>query len=270
MSPEARLAQTRRAAAAYRVLYEQKPNLPAAGSVVPDLLALRDAANSIQGLKDAIQLTADDLAAARKRLRKEEADLKDARAINSGLKDRLSTLRRDNDDGKAGQDKSGPANRSKQLKAQYRQQTLELEEKTGELEKALDGFIDDKLAAMLAAEDIGGPVVGDQLNISDETLMRGYTAQGKERQPKTSTDDTRQRKIDAMVHTEDGRSSARVAAEDEIKALLRSLLEASSTSSYITLTADSVAARFLVKAKIAQYHPRDSRRLRLIDVAKRF
>ncbi|KAI5306051.1 hypothetical protein KEM56_002417 [Ascosphaera pollenicola] len=272
LAPEARLAQTRRATAAYRALYEERPSLPPAGSIVPDLLALRETAHSIQGLKHAIELTADDLVAARKRLKREEAALKDARAVNSGLKDRLNTLKRDGENGETDQAQatSEPARRSKQLRTQYRQQALVLEKKTAELRETLDTFIDRTLAAMLAAEELGGPIVGDQVVISDETLVLGYTAQGKERKPKASTNDTRQKKIDAMVNTEGGSSNARVVARDQFKDLLQSLLESASTSSYVTLPGDSVAARFLVKAKIAQFHPRDSTRLRLIDVAKRF
>jgi hypothetical protein len=51
--------------------------------------------------------------------------------------------------------------------------------------------------------------------------------------------------------------------------LIDKLLQVASTSSsYLELERDSAASRFLVKAKIAQYHPRDSRRMRLIDVAR--
>ncbi|KAI5289980.1 hypothetical protein KEM54_002744 [Ascosphaera aggregata] len=269
-TPAERLAQTRRATAAYRALYEEKPFLPEVGSVAPDLLALRETAESVNGLKRAIALTADDLVNARERLRREEADLQDAKAINRGLHDRLAALRRNDGNDDTGEAASDPTRRLKQFKAQYRQQKLELDEKTKKLHESLDEFIDQTLAAMLAAEELGGPPVGDQLSISDETLDIGYTSRGKERRNKMSAGDVRQKKIDAMVNGDDGHPNARVVAGDEFRDLLRRLIEALPTSSYITLDRDCVASRFLVKAKIAQYHPRDSRRLRLIDVTRKF
>lgn len=37
------------------------------------------------------------------------------------------------------------------------------------------------------------------------------------------------------------------------------------TSPYIELKRDSAAARFLVRAKVAVFHPKDARKLRLVD-----
>ncbi len=45
--------------------------------------------------------------------------------------------------------------------------------------------------------------------------------------------------------------------------------EGNSTLAYVTLQRESAAARFLVRAKIAQFAPRDARRIRLIDFGKR-
>ena len=37
------------------------------------------------------------------------------------------------------------------------------------------------------------------------------------------------------------------------------------TLAYVTMQRDAAAARFLVRAKVAQFHPKDAQRLRLID-----
>jgi hypothetical protein len=43
---------------------------------------------------------------------------------------------------------------------------------------------------------------------------------------------------------------------------------AGSPSPYVDLQRDSAAARFLVRAKVAQFHPRDAGRIRLIDFGR--
>ena len=52
----------------------------------------------------------------------------------------------------------------------------------------------------------------------------------------------------------------------EMHSLLDDLLEAG--TSYIDLPRDSAASRFLVRSKVAQFHPRDARRLRLVDFGR--
>lgn len=40
------------------------------------------------------------------------------------------------------------------------------------------------------------------------------------------------------------------------------------TSSYVELKKDSAASRFLVRAKVAVFHPKDARRLKLVDFGR--
>ena len=49
--------------------------------------------------------------------------------------------------------------------------------------------------------------------------------------------------------------------------LVRSLMESGGDSSaaYVRVERDSAAARFLVRSRVAQFHPKDATRLRLID-----
>ncbi|PGH13028.1 hypothetical protein AJ80_06512 [Polytolypa hystricis UAMH7299] len=276
LDPIARLAQIRRAAAAYKALSNTEPELPAANSPLAGLLALRETARLAQELKETISVTAKDLASGRERLKTEEGNLRDAQMIETEFRERIQVLRAQRPEDR----RKNPAQLAKQLIAEQQVRQREFQKKTDKLKAALEDFIDKHLASMLAAEDLGGPVVGDQVNVSDVTLEAGYTAHGKERKPKASTDstrDSRQQRIDELVHRQSRDSDAqggtrssnkREAAGEEVHNLLNALLEAVTTSSYIDLDRESAASRFLVKAKIAQFHPRDSRRLRLIDFGR--
>ena len=49
--------------------------------------------------------------------------------------------------------------------------------------------------------------------------------------------------------------------------LLNALADEENPESYITISKESAAVRFLVRAKVAQFHPNDARKLRLMDFA---
>ncbi|EEQ87628.1 hypothetical protein RJZ56_004311 [Blastomyces dermatitidis] len=282
LEPRMRLAQIRRATKAYKSLSQTVPDLPHPDSPLPTLLALRESSRQILDLKSSIDATAHDLSASRERLKAEQAAARDAQLISTGLDDRIKTLQ----SARPEEREKRPAQLAKEFMQQQRRRKVELEKKTAALKEALRVFIDDHLAAMLAAENLGGPVVGDQLEVSDATLAAGYTTQGKERRIKAPAGaeverDSRQQRIDELVSRlpsgsgggdgyghRGGIGSKREAAGQEVHALIDSLVEAASTSSYIKLERDTAASRFLVKAKIAQFHPRDARRLRLIDFAR--
>ena len=157
-----------------------------------------------------------------------------------------------------------------------------LEKETGRLVRAFNKFIDQHLAGMLAAEELGGPVVGDLHEVDNETLEAGFNRQGKAKRPKTTAqnhDAKRQRRIDEIwgrqsedEDAETGERSEKEAAGTEMRALTEELLNAAAgddtSGAYVALQRDSAAARFLVRAKVAQFHPKDARRLRLIDFAR--
>lgn len=148
---------------------------------------------------------------------------------------------------------------------------------TGNLVQAFNGFIDDHLAAMLAVEELGGPIVGEVQNIDEEMLEGAYSAQGKPKRGKVS-EDKRQRRIDQIwgprpAENEDveepwdEKSAAAAEIRDLTEELLNSLVEAGGNGpgTYVGLQRQSAAARFLVRSKVAQFHPKDARKLRLID-----
>lgn len=225
----------------------------------------------IEESKASIASLQESLTINRQRLKAEEDDLRDAKLITQGLEDRIQRLQ----DERAQKATKDPSQLATELIEAERRKNAELDRATAQLKRALDRFIDEHLASMLAAEDLGGPIVGDAMEISDATLEAGYTHYGKPKKPKSSTqedgDDPTQQRIDQFIRRErDGNAAApankREAAAAEMHALLDSLLE--SGSSYIDLPRESASSRFLVRAKLAQLHPRDARRIRLIDFGR--
>lgn len=63
----------------------------------------------------------------------------------------------------------------------------------------MNDFINDYLAAMLAAEELGGPVVGDILDVPDTVLASGFTKKGKAKASKNApSEKSRQKRIDQI------------------------------------------------------------------------
>ncbi|KAJ9365450.1 hypothetical protein C8Q69DRAFT_297553 [Paecilomyces variotii] len=271
--PRARLAQIRRAKKAYDSLLQTEPELPAPESPLPALIALRETVKHLQETKASISAIAEAVAVDRQRLKAEEVNLRDNQLIASGLEARIEKLQNE----RSQKEEKTPAQLARELIRTQRRENEKLDQEAEKLKASIYEFIDEHLASMLAAEDVGGPVVGDAVDVPDATLEAGYTHHGKPKKPKTTTtedEDPRQQRIDTLVRRQRGREGAqdegptnkREAAALEMHRLLDSLLEAG--SSYIDLPRDSAASRFLVKAKIAQFHHRDARRLRLIDFGR--
>lgn len=249
-------------------MLQSEEELPVTDSVLPSLIAIDETSRLIKESKSFVSVTAERLSADREQLRVEEANLRDSRAIASGLRERLQQIRNAN----ARKQAQTPSQVAREVLSQQKQRNKVLEREFENLRGSLNTFIDETLAPMLAAEDLGGPTVGDALEVSDATLNAGYTAHGKPKKQKekesTENDDGQQR-IDKFIRRKkDGSNptNKREAAATEVHELLDSLLEAG--TSYVILERDSAIPRFLVRAKVAQYHPRDARRLRLIDFGR--
>ncbi|KAJ5513469.1 hypothetical protein N7463_003021 [Penicillium fimorum] len=262
----ARVSQARRAKKAYDSLLKSNDELPETDSVLPSLLAIEETARLVQENKVSVTMTAEQLSMDRKRLRVEEANLRDSQSIASGLRERIQRIRNAN----TRKEEQTPSQMAREQLALQKKQNKELDRASASLKVSLDKFIDETLAPMLAAEDLGGPTVGDDFEVSDATLKAGYTAHGnpkKQREP-TETDDGSQQRIDKFMKRNADKPSKnkRETAAKEMHGLLDAMLEAN--SSYIDLERDSAASRFLVRAKVAQFHPRDARRLRLIDFGR--
>ncbi|RDL34657.1 Uncharacterized protein BP5553_07785 [Venustampulla echinocandica] len=275
--PRSHLLQLRALTAVYETLTPQEPWLPAAESPLPSLLALRATNTCIKETQECITQTEGDLKEAQQQLEKEEAHFSDAKLIQADLETRISSFQDDID-------KRTQKSRSQVVREMMREmeeKTTHYGQETGKLVTIFNEFIDDHLAAMLAAEELGGPIVGDILDVDEDMLEAGFSSQGKAKRLKTTGNpDRRQRRIDEIwgpkpsdnglfVSEEpwDEKRAATAEMRELIEQLLNSLVEAGGTGpgAYVELQRESAAARFLIRAKVAQFHPNDARRLRLVD-----
>ncbi|TEY70445.1 hypothetical protein BOTCAL_0103g00280 [Botryotinia calthae] len=166
------------------------------------------------------------------------------------------------------QTQKSPSQIFSELQSSFQAGKTHYDTETGNLIRAFNTFIDSHLAPMLAAEELGGPI-------------------GKPKKPKENPNmDKRQRRIDEIwgpkpsldqdededEEEEEWDETRAAAAEmrELAEQLLNGLLEADETGSdgYVTLERDSAAARFLVRSKVAQYHFKDARKLKLVDFEK--
>lgn len=153
------------------------------------------------------------------------------------------------------------------------------DQQTAKLVTDFNEFIDEHLAAMLAAEELGGPIVGAMVDVDQSVLDAGFSSQGKARKAKGAmNEDKRQQRIDEIWGPRpagDGKPkepwNEQRAAGAEMRQLTEQLLnslvetEGGGPGAYVELERESAAARFLVRAKVAQFHPKDARKLRLLD-----
>ncbi|ERT03052.1 uncharacterized protein SPSK_09453 [Sporothrix schenckii 1099-18] len=288
---------------AYDAAARSDPFLPFADSVLPALLAMRKThgvlaeSQSYLGGEGATSSPA--LAEAQRRLALDKARLADQRALQKALEERIVALR------------SGVEARSTMTAEEKRQEALEklrskineYDRDTAALLKSLKKFIQERLGPMLAAEELGGPVVGSMVDIQTDDLAAGFSSQGKLRkQPsgdkaskngKGRHEDRRQRRIDEIWGPRGGAGGGgssdegegdegedrsnwdeATAAAAEMQELTEELLNAladaggDSSAAYVTILRESAAARFLVRSKVAQFHPRDATKLRLIDFGR--
>lgn len=268
------MLQLRALKTAYESLTPQDPILPSPDSPLPALLALRNTGKCIIESKESISETKARAHDIQKKLEKEKTYLKDAKLIQSGLEARISLLQHEIKE----RTQKTPGQVAKEMTRKIGKRQSYYEEQTAKLVKAFNGFIDEHLAAMLAAEELGGPIVGGMMDVDESVLEAGFSAQGKARKSKGSlSDDRRQRRIDEIWGhrpSDDGKSgkpwneqqAAGAEMRDLTEQLLNSLVEAGGgPGAYVELDRESAAARFLVRAKVAQFHPKDARKLRLID-----
>jgi hypothetical protein len=233
---------------------------------------ISDSKASISSLRQQLPLD-------RQHLKAEQEDLNDAKRITSGLETRIQRVRID----QLEKSTKNPSQLASDFVTSERKKARALKNSSTSLKKALDKFIDEHLASQLAAEDLGGPTVGDNLEIPDSTLAAGYTPHGKPKKPKAAAagdedEDPRQQRIDTLLRRQQQQgneqqgsaapTNKREAAATAMHALVDSLFEAG--TSYVDLPRESAASRFLVRAKVAQLHPRDARRIRLIDFGRSF
>ncbi|KAH8602812.1 hypothetical protein B0O99DRAFT_647664 [Bisporella sp. PMI_857] len=273
---KAHLQQLRALKAAYESITPSEPYLPNSDSPIAALLALRVTDTCIKETQACIVSKEGELQKLQKRLGKEQSDLRDAKLIQAGLQDRVASLKRE----RLERTQKSSSQVAKDTIRELKQKKNRYDTGTGNLVKAFNEFIDEHLAAMLAAEELGGPVVGGILDVDEEMLEAGFSSQGKAKKPsKNVNKDSQQRRIDQIwgpQHNADGdetleprseKDAAGAEVRDLTEQLLNSLVEAEGNGpgQYVELEKESAASRFLVRSKVAQFHPKDATKLRLID-----
>ncbi|TWU77955.1 hypothetical protein ED733_005678 [Metarhizium rileyi] len=261
-----------------------EPFLPFAGSVLPALLALRRAHQTITESRAYLEAHASEADRERKQLESDRASLKDQHLLTDALTSRIAALRQE----LVAKAEMRPEDSAREKMDELRDKTKSYDRERKQLMRALLDFIDNQLAPMLAAEELGGPVVGDIMEVDPDELAAGFNAQGKLKKPKSGEEDKRQRRIDEIWGAAGRRASAgtgaraaRVDGEEEILAAGREMRELTeelsnrlvqakgdNSASYVVLERESAAARFLVRSKVAQFHPKDANKLRLIDFGR--
>ena len=255
-------------------------DLPLPESVLPALLALRKTHQTVEETRAYLASHQDSVEGARRRLEAEKSNLADQLALSRSLQDRIRSLR----EGLESRMEMEPDDIARERIAELRRRKKHYDREAAKLVKALRKFIEEPLAGMLAAEELGGPVVGDMMEVDGVDLAAGFNAQGRPKKAKENPDqDKRQRRIDEIwgVRDEsqpggdarddrDETSAAAAEMRELTEELLNSLMQSDGDGSaaYVQLPKESAAARFLVRSKVAQFHPRDSTRLRLVDFGR--
>ncbi|KAK5990880.1 hypothetical protein PT974_09155 [Cladobotryum mycophilum] len=278
--PQSPAGQIRVITSAFEDVTNSEPFLPFPGSVLPALLALRKTHQAIMESKAFLASQNEVTEKERRRLEAERVTLKDHKLLKEAIATRIQSLQSDLDSSAELRPEDATRKRIEEMEKKKKHYNKE----TSKLMKALNQFINNHLAAMLAAEELGGPVVGDLMDIDSEDLAAGFSSQGKPKKPKDDAKhDKRQRRIDeiwgsvsaAAEQGNQGRQTDETtAAAAEMRQLteelLNRLVEARGTNSesYVQLPRETAAARFLIRSKVAEFHPKDATRIRLVDFGR--
>jgi hypothetical protein len=268
---------------AYRTVAESRPLLPTNGSVLPALLALRKTHRTVIESRAYGEEQEAAIEKSKRQLDTEKGNLEDQQVLQAALERRIQALRA----GLGSSEKRTPQQVAAEKLEELRKEKRKYETETRELLKSLNKFIDEHLGAMLAAEELGGPVVGNLMDVDVNELGAGFNAQGKAKKSKAGADDdVRQQRIDQIwgnldvqqpqkgkekgKRDRDEPTAAGAELRDLTEQLLNSLMESAgdTSASYVRIPRETAAVRFLVRSKVAQFHPRDATKLRLVDFGR--
>lgn len=262
---------------AFEDVSKDAPFMPSASSVLPALLALRKSHQTIAESKTYLNSQQTSIDEAYRRLEHERASLADQRSLTPALENRIVSLKED----AVNMMELEPEQVAQEALNEMKQKKEKYDKDTTRLFRDLNKFVDSHLAAQLAAEDLGGPIVGDRLDIDSSDIIAGFNAQGRPKKaPRKPDDDKRQRRLEEvwgpafadrdLDEIPDEMAAAGHELRDLTEELLNRLMQSGgdSTAAYVTLPKETAAARFLVRSKVAQFHPRDAARIKLIDFGK--
>lgn len=226
------------------------------------LLAIEYLNESITDSKTALETAADRLASIDSHARTTTSNLSDARLLLEAVKARSIRLEK----AKRERTLESPNSRAREVLAFKQGQQSHVQSSIQALTRSLEQFSRDNISPMLAAEELGGPAVGELSYANDDALTGDFSVLAKSKKAK------RQKRIDEIwgeSATNDESRSKREIILQEWTELVTELYEAwrgnRETGLYVRLNRDSAASRFLVRARVAQYHPKDARKLRLVD-----
>ena len=264
---------------AYRDVAQSQPFLPFPDSALPALLALRQSHQTTAESREYIDAQKAMLDQVNRQMEELRSNIEEQLALQAALQKRVKTL----EEGLKDRLEKTPEQMAEEHANELIRQKAEYDKETSALMKSLDWFIEEHLGPMLAAEELGGPVVGDLLDIDAEELSAGFNARGKPKKSKSQPDeDRRQRRIDDIWGSGQQEQTGKrkrqgdeaAAAGTEMRELIEQLLNGAmesggdSSAAYVKLPRESAAARFLVRSKVAEFHPKDAARLRLIDFGR--
>jgi hypothetical protein len=272
--PVTQLRQLRVLKSAYDACTPREPQLPSPESPLPSLLALRTLHRTIQESKAALASSQIDLSKAEQRLEKGQSDLNDANLITQHLEARIGTLQLEIQE----RTQKTPTQVAQEIKRDTKKKDTLYNKRMRSTIRDFNAFVDTHLASMLAAEELGGPVVGDMIDVDELALESGFNSKGglkKQKGPKNA--DKRQKRIDQIwgqrpdAEKDDEPWDETRAAAKEMRELTEELLNSlvgGEGDGYVELKSESAASRYLVRSNVAQLHPRDARKLRLVDFGR--
>lgn len=227
------------------------------------------------------------LEAENRQLEADRATLKDHKLISEALTTRIKSLQQElSTSADVGHEEA-----VNEKKAELQRKAKEYNQRRRQITASLLSFIESDLAPLLAAEEMGGPVVGDLMDVDAKDLAAGFTDQGKLR--KTGKGDggreKGQRRIDEIWGNARSNTASAAnnrepprrrplneveAAAEEMRWLIEQLINnlgksrGNTEDAYVTIARESAGVRFLIRSKVAQYHPRDISRIKLIDFGR--
>ena len=265
---------------AYKDLTEAEPLLPPPGTALAALLAMRRAQQTVAESAEYTDSQTASLEQVERRIEAERVNLREQQALQAALEARIQSMR----DGLENREEKTEEQIAKEHMDDLRRKKDDWDKQTSSLMKQLDWFIGEHLGPMLAAEELGGPVVGGLMDIGPDDLSAGFSAHGKLKKAQNNADqDKRQRRLDDIWGPQDQQdqpnkrkrerdeaSAAGAEMRDLTEQLMNKLMEAGGNTSaaYVEIPRESAAARFLVRSKVAVFHPKDARRLRLVDFGR--
>ncbi|KAL0475768.1 hypothetical protein QR685DRAFT_59142 [Neurospora intermedia] len=276
---------------AYTSLAESDPTplLPFPDSVLPALLAIRKTSQTITQTNSYLSSSSTLLDQQKRHLEDLKTEVREQKELQEALQARVELLRK----GMEAKKEMTPEELAKEELEKMEEERNRYDEETKKLVGELNWFIEEYLGPLLAAEEMGGPVVGEMMDLDAEDLEAGFNARGKLKKAKArKTDeeeegDGRQRRIDEIWGAQNDQQEGRQgtgkrkrerdeasAAGAEMRSLIEKLLNKSmdaggdSSAAYVKIERETAAARFLVRSKVAVFHPRDATRLRLVDFGR--